>query len=145
MNSSESCCRLYKFKRRLKSDATENICRTLWRQIILWRNWIILLMMVYYLQKSFQEQLSTTLSTQVTTSGSEKWGQRGSALNLHSFYWPAGGDSTGCQKKSVWMSQVSTKITLCLTWFMSSVNWFQRLLWSQSLVSSLLQYSMMLI
>ena len=44
----------------------------------------------------------------------------------------------GCKKKSVCM-KVNKKMSLLLTWFMSSVNWFQRLLWSQSLVWSLLQ------
>ena len=55
---------------------------------------------------------------------------------------PAGGDSTGC-KKSVCM-KVNAKMTL-LAGFMRSVNWFQRILWSQSLVSTLLQYCMIFI
>ena len=42
--------------------------------------------------------------------------------NLHSSYWPAGGDSAGCKKTSICM-----KMSRLLTWFMSSVNWFQRL------------------
>lgn len=31
--------------------------------------------------------------------GTDKWSQCGSALNLNSFTWPAGGDYSGCQKK----------------------------------------------
>ena len=53
---------------------------------------------------------------QAETSSSEKRGQCWSAS-----YWPAGGDSTDCQKKSVCM-KVNTKIILLLTWLMSSVR-----------------------
>ena len=62
-------------------------------------------------------------------------------LKLAVFLLTCRGDSTGCKKKSVCM-KVNVKITLLLTWFMSSVNWFQKLLWSLSLVTSLLQYRM---
>ena len=54
------------------------------------------------------------------------------------------GENSVCKKKSVCM-KANEKMNLLLTWFMSSVNWFQRLLCSQSLVSSLLQHSMMFI
>ena len=69
------------------------------------------------------------LSSPGSISGADKWSHCRSALNLRSSYWPAGGGSTGCKKKSVCM-KVNIKMSLILTWFMSSVNWFQRLLWS---------------
>ena len=53
-------------------------------------------------------------------------------LNLHSFSCP-GGDSTGFKKKSNCM-EVYEKMTLLLTWFLTSVNSFLLNFWSQSLV-----------
>ena len=47
-------------------------------------------------------------------------------------------------QKEVWLSTYE-KITLLLTWLISLIDNFLTSLWSQSLVSSLLQHSMMLI
>ena len=63
---------------------------------------------------------------QVTTSGYEKWIQCLSALNLHCFYWPAGGDSTGCKKKSNCIEE--NEPTSHLIYYLS--KWFQMILWS---------------
>ena len=41
--------------------------------------------------------------------------------------------------------EVYEKMTLLLICVITSVNWFQMILWSELLVSSLLQYSMMLV
>ena len=70
-------------------------------------------------------------SKQEVNTGADKWSQCRSALKLHFSSWPAGGDYE--------------KMSRLLTWFVSSVYWFQRLLWSQFLVSCLLQHSMMFI
>lgn len=40
-------------------------------------------------------------------SGSVKWSPAESALNLH-FHWPAGGDTSGCEKKSNWLEIYKT-------------------------------------
>ena len=50
-------------------------------------------------------------------------------LNLHSSYCPAGGSSTGCKKETDRI-EVYEKMSLLLTWFITSVNWFQMILWS---------------
>ena len=59
-------------------------------------------------------QTKNCIKEVVVTSGFEKPSQCGSALNLHSLLWPAGGDSTGCTKK-VRLLKVYEEITLILT------------------------------
>lgn len=75
---------------------------------------------------------------------SEKWSHCRSALNLHSFYLPAVGESTGYRKKPISVD-VYEKRTLILTWFITSVKDFLMATWSQSPLSSLLYSVTMLI
>ena len=49
-------------------------------------------------------------SSQAATSGSDKWSHCGSALNLHSSYWPAGGDSAGCLYESQYKNEPASHL-----------------------------------
>ena len=73
---------------------------------------------------------------------SEKWSQCWS--EHHSFYWPAGGSTTGCRKKFDSL-KAHEKMILLLTWYITSVNRLQTSFWSRSLLLHLLHYSMMFI
>ena len=80
--------------------------------------------------------------TQWATSGSEKWSQCWSAPKLAFFLTASRGATPLVAEKKSDCKEVYEKMSLLLTWFITSVNMS---LWSQSLVSSLLQYSMMFI
>ena len=68
----------------------------------------------------------------VQTTDSWKRSQSRSASNMHSYWWPAGGDSTDLPKK------------VRLLVFLTSVNSFLMISWPLSLVSSLHLYILML-
>ena len=86
-----------------------------------------------FFEELFPFFLQVSATHQATTSSSENWSQCATTFFLKA------------SKKKSDSIEVYEKMSLLLTWFITSVNWFWMILCSRSLVSSLLQHSMMFI